>query len=108
MGAPERYVEDYLRRRCKEEGILCYKWTSPGHAGVPDDIIIGHGKTIYVECKSRTGRTSDQQEHRIREMRNAGADVRVCNSREIIDDVIKDIKRGRRQKTEIKGVPPRL
>ena len=89
MGKPERVVEDYLRKQCKKNGLLCYKFVSPGIAGVPDDIVIGNGKVVFIECKSAIGKTSPQQDRRISEMRQHGAVVYVANSRDMIDEILK-------------------
>lgn len=89
MGYAERYVEDYLRRRAKKDGFLCYKWTAPGTSGVPDDIVIGNGRVFFVECKATNGKLSELQKFRIREIEAHGAKVYVCYSREDIDEVLK-------------------
>ena len=88
MGRPERIVEDYLRKICKKNNILCYKFTSPGHAGVPDDVLIANERTVFCECKSETGKLRKIQEYRIKEMREHGATVYVCNTRELVDEML--------------------
>ncbi|MCI5924659.1 MAG: VRR-NUC domain-containing protein [Oscillospiraceae bacterium] len=74
----ESVIETRLRNGVKAMGGICWKFVSPGTAGVPDRLIIlPGGKMIFVELKSDTGRTLDIQKHRITELRNIGADVRV-------------------------------
>lgn len=92
MGKPEAYVEDYLRKQCKQNSFLIYKFVSPGYRGVPDDMIIAHGRVVFVECKAEHGRVSDIQKAVIKQMRESGADVRVFNSREQVDELIKELK----------------
>ena len=50
MGKAEGYVEDYLIKQAKAHNHLCFKFISPGIDGVPDRILIGNGKTIFIEC----------------------------------------------------------
>lgn len=88
MGKAEGYVENYLRKRTREAGYLCYKFVSPGIKGVPDEIVIHDGHITFIETKSLTGVTSASQKKRIQELRDNGADVRICNTRELIDDFI--------------------
>ena len=91
MGKPEGRVESYLRDRCKRNGFLCYKFTSPGTSGVPDRVVIARGRTVFVELKAETGKLSELQKYRITEMKDAGADVRVISSRPGVDAFIKEM-----------------
>lgn len=91
MGKAELVVEGYLRTQCKKYNILCYKFVSPGCNGVPDELIISQGKTIYIETKSDKGTTSHTQNQRIKEMREHGADVRICHTRKSIDEVLHEL-----------------
>ena len=91
MGKAEGIVEVYLRDQCEANNILCYKFVSPGYRGVPDDIIIYDGKTIFVETKSNTGQLSEIQKKRIKDMKDHGADVRVCSTRPSIDKLLKEL-----------------
>lgn len=92
MGKAERYIEDYLRKKTRESGYLCYKFVSPGIKGVPDDIVIHNGRVTFIETKSLTGTTSASQNKRISEMQAHGADVRVLNTRELVDKFILECK----------------
>lgn len=92
MGKPEGIVENYLIKQSAIHDCLCYKFTSPGKRGVPDRIIIGKGRTIFVELKSETGDLRKQQEFRIREMKEHGADVRVLNTKEKIDHFFTELE----------------
>lgn len=86
MGKPEGIIEDYLIKQAENHDSVCYKFTSPGKRGVPDRIVIGHGYTVFVECKSPTGTTRKQQDFRIKEMRDHGALVYVLKTKPAIDD----------------------
>lgn len=49
----ESTIENYLVRRCKDMGVLCYKFVSPSHRGVPDRLLIfPHGLVTFVELKA--------------------------------------------------------
>lgn len=85
MGKPEGIVEDYLIAQSKKHNCLCYKFVSPGHRGVPDRVVIGHGQTHFIELKSATGKLSEQQKLVIQKMQDHGASVHVLNAKEQID-----------------------
>ena len=91
MGRAEGYVENYMRTQCRRNGILCYKFVSPGWRGVPDDILIYNSRVVFVETKSSTGTLSVIQKKRIADMKAAGADVRVCHTRQSIDDLLQEL-----------------
>lgn len=74
----ESQIERWMVSQVRRFGGLCYKFTSPGHAGVPDRIVITPaGRIIFVELKSDTGRLSKLQRHEISELQKRDADVRV-------------------------------
>ena len=96
MGKPEGIIEDYLGKQAAKHGFLFYKFTSPGKRGIPDRIIIGRGHTVFVELKSATGKLSKLQEVTIAQMIEHGADVRVCNSKEAIDELFLEASKWRK------------
>lgn len=91
MGRPEGQVEDYLVEQAEARGYICYKWVSPGRRGVPDRILIGHGRVIFVELKSSVGRLSKSQQLMIPRLREHGADVRVIRSRSEVDALMEEL-----------------
>lgn len=102
MGKPEAHVEDYLYEKSDEFGFLCYKFTSPGHRGVPDRVVIGRGHTVFIETKAPEGRLSAIQKRRIRLMIEHGADVRKCYTRDEVDAFFEEAKQWRKRKTKAK------
>lgn len=98
MGKPEGIVENHLRKECKKRGYLCYKWVSPGQSGVPDDIVIGNSKTIYVECKSSVGHLSELQKLVCGRIAEQGCDVRIVYTKEDVDVVLAEIDSVKRWK----------
>ncbi len=47
----ESQLEKKLVTFCREHGLLTYKFASPSHRGVPDRIIMGGGKVMFLELK---------------------------------------------------------
>lgn len=90
----ERTVEQYLVTSCRPVGLLCLKFVSPGHDGVPDRIIIGPFGVVFVEVKRPGGRLRPLQRAVIAKMRNHGADVRVIDSLAGVDGLIADLAGG--------------
>ena len=77
----EKRVEQALKKRVEELGGVCWKWTSPGRAGVPDRVCLSpDGRVVFVELKSETGHVSKIQQAVIQKMKGMCHDVRVINS----------------------------
>lgn len=52
----EKDIEKALVDRVKRHGGLCLKWVCPGHAGVPDRIVLlPGGKIVFAELKRPKG-----------------------------------------------------
>jgi len=48
----EKQIEKAVCDYAKSKGILCYKFVSPGHAGVPDRMfVLPNGKVFFIEFK---------------------------------------------------------
>lgn len=92
MGRAENSVEQYLIDQSKKHGFLCYKFTSPGTDGVPDRVLIGHGLTLFVETKAPGETLRKLQESIIKNMRLHGALVYVIDTRQGVDDLIKELQ----------------
>ena len=95
----EKKLQEKITKYCKKiNNVLCYKFSSPSHRGVPDLIIIARGRTIYIELKSPkgTGRLSPLQVVTIKKMREHGATVYVIKDYDeairIIDDLCSESK----------------
>jgi hypothetical protein len=85
----ERDIESYLNARCKDKDWLCYKWTSPNIAGVPDRIIFpGLGKTFLVELKAPKKKLKPLQRVVHAKLKKLGLDVFVADSKERVDEII--------------------
>lgn len=85
----EKMVERYLLDQCDKQGWLCWKWTSPGRAGVPDRIIVGPpGGPVTVELKQTNGRLSIQQVTNFRMLAHHGWPVHIAWSKQDVDDLM--------------------
>jgi len=85
---PEETVESYLKRRGEELGFLVYKFVSPGNDGVPDRVLIGHGKTFFVETKAPGEKPRKLQAKVIARINDHGGLAYVAASREAIDTLL--------------------
>ena len=95
MGKPEGAVEDYFIRRTEEYGCMCMKFTSPSKTGMPDRIIVGHGKTVFVELKAPGEKPRPRQIVVIKELRDHGALVYVTDSKPGVDALLRELFPGK-------------
>nr|MDD6336208.1 VRR-NUC domain-containing protein [bacterium] len=89
----EAQIEARMVRMVKARGGLCYKFVSPGTAGVPDRIIITPtGRVVFVELKTQTGQLANIQRFQIGEIKRRGADARVVKgwdaAKALVDEVM--------------------
>ena len=91
----ESFIEEKLRKAVKQKGGICWKFTSPGTAGVPDRIILMPGGRIaFVEVKAPGEKTRPLQLSRHRLLRRLGFKIYVLNNIEEIGGIIDEIKSG--------------
>ena len=89
----EREIERKLVNAVKERGGLCWKFTSPGTAGVPDRIILmPKGHIAFVETKAPGETMRPLQEKRKRQLESLGFKVFCLDSIEDIPKVISEIE----------------
>ena len=85
----ERDIEVKLRKSVEAQGGVCWKFTSPGTAGVPDRIILMPKGTIaFVEVKAPGEVPRKIQLKRHRQLRALGFRVYVLDDRNKIDEII--------------------
>lgn len=78
---PEAAIERKVVALCKQHGVLCYKFVSPGHAGVPDRVLVfPNGLVAFVELKAPGGRVSALQHHEIERLRSHNVIAIVARS----------------------------
>lgn len=89
----ENEIETKLVAAVKAVGGVCWKFTSPGTAGVPDRIILmPSGKIGFVEVKAPGKKARPLQEVRIRTLRKLCFKVFVLDHSEQIGGIIDAIQ----------------
>lgn len=86
----EKEIEKKVKEYARSKGFLAYKFTSPGHAFVPDGLFIAPGGTVFfIEFKQLGKRMTAGQEREAQRLTAHGVDVWLCDSvclgKEIID-----------------------
>ena len=84
----EREIEAYFVKRVKEAGGLQRKFVSPGHRGVPDRIVVHFRSVYFVELKALGKPLRPDQKREHAKLTAVGADVRVIDSKEAVDNFI--------------------
>lgn len=67
----ERKVVAY----CRANALLCYKFVSPSNSGVPDRLILGRGRVLFLELKAPGEKPSAFQEYELKTLIKAGLDA---------------------------------
>lgn len=89
----ENEIETKLVAAVKAVGGVCWKFTSPGTAGVPDRIILmPSGKIGFVEVKTPGKKPRLLQKVRIRTLQKFGFKVFVLDHSEQIGGIIDAIQ----------------
>jgi len=88
----EKAIEKYLKSEVKKAGGLSYKFSSPAHRGVPDQIVLLYGVVHFVEVKTIGGRLSRLQEKCIADLLMETEHVHVVYSRKDVDEFLRDCK----------------
>ena len=102
----ERDVERHLVRAVEKElGGRCWKWVSPGMAGVPDRIVLlPHGLTYFVELKKPGEQPRSLQKIVHKMMGVLDHHVVVLDSIEAVDGFVREaaveIRRKEREQIE--------
>ena len=90
----ENEIERYLTEKVKCRGGKCWKWVSPGRAGVPDRIILfPQGVVAFVETKAPGKRERALQEYVQRILREMGFTVySSVDSKTKVDELLADME----------------
>lgn len=87
MGLPlEKHLESKIVKWCKDNKFLCIKFTSLSTRGLPDRLIIGDGRVVFVEIKRKGKKPREYQEYMINLMKRKGADVFWCDNFESFEE----------------------
>lgn len=89
----EKAIEKYLVKRTKEIGLLCLKYSNSNTVGYPDRIVLlPYSGIIWVELKSKGEKPTKLQQIRHEELRAAGQEVFVIDSKDGVDDLVNKIE----------------
>ena len=89
----EREIEKKLVDAVKTQGGVCWKFVSPGTAGVPDRIILmPMGRIAFVEVKALGERPRKLQLARHRLLRRLGFKTFVLDNPEQIGGILDEIQ----------------
>ena len=89
----ESFIEEKLTKAVRQNGGICWKFTSPGTAGVPDRIILmPKGQIAFVEVKAPGEKPRPLQLSRHRLLRRLGFKVYVLDALEDIDKIISEVQ----------------
>jgi len=84
----EKTIERYLVQKAREKGGLAIKWVAPAMAGVPDRVVFfPGGRIVFVELKAPGQRQTPIQIRVTKMLTDLGADVRVIDSKEAVNDL---------------------
>ena len=84
----EKIIEEKLTKAVKQNGGVCWKFTSPGTAGVPDRIVLMPGGRIaFVEVKA-----PGEKPRPLQLLRRLGFQVYVLDACEDIEKIILEVK----------------
>lgn len=89
----EKSIEEKLVKAVKTAGGVCWKFTAPGTAGVPDRIVLMPGGRIaFVEVKAPGKKPRPLQLSRHKTLRTFGFNVFVLDSPDQIGGIIDAIQ----------------
>lgn len=88
----EKEIEKKLVEEVKKRGGLCWKFTSPSIAGVPDRLCLLHeGKVAFVEVKKPGGKLRPLQVLRKEELESRGFKVFVLDNETEVERIVDEI-----------------
>lgn len=92
MREKESAIERRLAAGVREAGGLCWKFVSPGTAGVPDRIVVTRtGEIWFVELKALDGRLTDRQFHCLQALKDRGAKAIVLRGRADVERFLLEV-----------------
>lgn len=92
----ERDVEHFFTQRCKRLGMLTFKLTSPGQAGVPDRLVLTgrEPRVAFVEFKKEGERPRPLQRVIFTRIASRGVPVYVVDNKDTAERLIYKLWRG--------------
>lgn len=87
----EKEIEKYLREKVRNHEGLCWKFVSPGTAGVPDRMVVLKDRVYFVELKAPGKDLRELQEYRKAQLEGYGQTVVTIDSKERVNEFIKAV-----------------
>lgn len=88
----EASIEKKLSLKVIERGGLALKLISPGHAGVPDRLLLfSRARVVFVELKSPAKRLRALQQKRKQQLEDLGFRVYTVDGHDAIDLLLREI-----------------
>lgn len=86
----ESDLEKWAAKYARGKGVLAYKFRSPNRRGVPDQMFLFNGQTLFVEFKSPSGlgKLSPLQVKEIATLNAAGFFVEVIKDKDTFKAVL--------------------
>ena len=89
----EQKIEQQLVHAVRKAGGQCYKFTSPGTAGMPDRcVILPGGRIAFVEIKAPGQKPRPLQQRRHQQLQALGVMVRTLDNPNQIPHIIHAIQ----------------
>jgi hypothetical protein len=88
---PEREIEKYCVKRCKEHDILAIKMYGAFFIGIPDRILLAYPRLVWFAEIKRWGKTPTPIQVRVHSiLRKLGFPALIIDSKEKVDQFIKE------------------
>ena len=84
----EKSIESYLKEQVEKLGGKCYKFESPGTAGMPDRIVVYKGCIVFIETKRPGAKPRKLQEERLKELRAQHVPAFSIDTKDKVDRLI--------------------
>lgn len=84
----EKAIEQYLVRCIKTLGGMCVKLQNTGINGIPDRIVLLDGTVVFVELKAPSGRLSEVQKARHKQLEAMGFQVYTLFNFDQVDNFL--------------------
>lgn len=85
----ESTLEKRFVARCHERGLLTFKFNSASRRGVPDRIILGKGKTMFLEFKKKGEHPTKLQQFYLQLIRDEGMVAEWVDTYEKAEAILK-------------------
>jgi Holliday junction resolvase len=73
----ESKIQTKIKKKLEAEGWLVIKLIRTSLNGVPDLMCLKNGKAMFIEVKQESGKVSEIQKLRIKQLREQGFEVKI-------------------------------